>query len=200
MWLIVGLGNPGSDYAQTRHNVGFMVVNALNSELSIPLWAKMKHYFINKGSLRGHNVVLMKPLTYMNRSGIAVQSFLSYYKEKRQIVVIYDDLDLDVGTVRIRSSGSPGGHKGVKSISEALGSDDFIRIRIGIGRPLHLAVSDYVLRPFNEDQRIIIAHSLTKAKEAVVAIIDKGISFAQNKYNKKEVLHNEQSTNDSSGT
>jgi PTH1 family peptidyl-tRNA hydrolase len=156
---------------------------------------------MSKGVIMGHDVALMKPLTYMNRSGLAVQSFLSYYKEKRQILVIHDDVDLAVGSLRIRYGGSAGGHKGVRSIVESLGSYDFIRVKVGIGRPVHIPVSDYVLNPFSKDERELIQQCLKRAQEAVVAIIDKGLTSAQNIFNKKEVLSNEQkSTNDPSRT
>jgi len=156
---------------------------------------------MSKGVIMGYDVALMKPLTYMNRSGLAVQSFLSYYKEKREIMVIHDDVDLAVGALRIRYGGSAGGHKGVRSIAESLGSYDFIRVKVGIGRPVHIPVSDYVLNPFSKDERELIQQCLKRAQEAVVAIIDKGLTSAQNIFNKKEVLSNEQkSTNDPSRT
>ena len=187
MWLLVGLGNPGSEYELTRHNVGFLILDSLTSEFSLPLWTKKKHYLMSKGTIRGHNVVLIKPLTYMNLSGRAVQSFLSYYKEEREFMVIHDDLDLPVGIIKIRRGGSSAGHKGIRSIIHSIGSDDFIRLKVGIGKPVRQSVSDYVLSPFAEDEREKIDYCIKRAQEAITDIIENGLSHAQNIYNKKEV-------------
>ena len=135
MWLVVGLGNPGNEYEKTRHNIGFMVVDALAARFSIAFTQKTAHFIYGRGFIEEAKAILIKPLTFMNRSGIAVRDALRRYDEIENLIVIHDDLDLETGIIRIRKSGSSGGHKGVQSIIDSLGSREFIRIKIGIGRP-----------------------------------------------------------------
>ena len=153
MKLIVGLGNPGRQYERTRHNLGFMVADLLASRWSISLAIKGSGAF-GRGSIAGQPAGLLKPMTYMNRSGQAVLEVVQFYKlPLSDLLVISDDLDLPVGRVRMRAKGSAGGHKGLGDIIQRLGSDEFARIRIGIGRPDRGDAVDYVLSPFRPDEQ-----------------------------------------------
>jgi PTH1 family peptidyl-tRNA hydrolase len=185
MWLIVGLGNPGKTYANTRHNLGFLVIDILASNFSIPLQKKTKYFSIGTGSIDGSEVVLVKPLTFMNRSGLAVREVLLMYQEIDNILVVHDDLDLDTGTIRIRKSGSSGGHRGIESIIETLGTKSFLRLKIGIGRPEKMHSEDYVLTSFPKKEKAIVKNTLEKAVKAIETILAKGISQAQNEFHRE---------------
>jgi PTH1 family peptidyl-tRNA hydrolase len=185
MWLVIGLGNPGEDYVDTRHNVGFMVIDALASEVAIPVKHKTINYIYGRGFIEEYEIVLIKPLTFMNRSGAAVKEALRRYEEINNIVVIHDDLDLDTGIIRIRKTGSSGGHNGVQSIIDYLGTKDFIRIKIGIGRSERISPEKYVLRAFSKREKPVIEEAVKKAAEAVQIIVTKGIAHAQNIFHKK---------------
>lgn len=182
MWLIAGLGNPGDEYADTRHNAGFMVIDRLAARHSIPLRQKTDSYLFGRGFIEDRKVILIKPFTFMNRSGDAVMAAIRKNEDLEGILVVHDDLDLEPGTVRIRKSGSSGGHNGIQSIIDRLGSRDFPRVKVGIGRPERMPVERYVLKPFAKKEMPLIDEALETAADAVVDIIDKGISYAQNKY------------------
>ena len=156
MKLIVGLGNPGKQYEQTRHNIGFIVIDKLAEKLNIQLHqAKFKGLF-GSGLVEGEKVLLLKPLTYMNLSGESIRAIMDFYQiDIEDLVVIYDDLDLPAGRIRLRQRGSAGGHNGIKSTISHLGTQEFNRIRVGINRPTNgMAITDYVLGRFSEEERI----------------------------------------------
>ena len=182
MWIVAGLGNPGERYLKTRHNVGFMVVDALNERVG----AKFRHaanYEAALGTLGGERLLLMKPLTFMNLSGDAVQSALSYYKiAPSSLIVVHDDLDLDTGRLKIRLGGGSGGHKGIASIIEAIGSE-FLRVKIGIGRPAAGSAEGYVLGRFTPDEESIIGEKVARGADAVEAIVTLGHVRAMTLFN-----------------
>jgi len=188
MYIIVGLGNPGTEYEATRHNVGFMVIDRLSREYGIRLDKKSRLARWGEGALAGENVVLLKPLTFMNNSGLAVREILKGKGvELDRLIVIYDDLDLEPGRIRIRPDGGSGGHKGIQSIVGHLGSRDFLRVRIGIGRPSgRQDARDYVLHPFAKREREDVDFAIIKAADAVTFIIEHGVERAMNEFNRKE--------------
>jgi len=168
MKLFVGLGNPGRKYNQTRHNVGFMAIDVLATKWDIPMTEEKKFKgFFGSAHINGEKVLLLKPTTYMNLSGESVQSVMDFYDlEDQDIVVIYDDLDLDVGRVRLRYKGSSGGHNGIKSIILHMATQEFNRIKIGIGKNQNIPINDYVLGKFTCDEMIDISNALDKTNRA----------------------------------
>lgn len=182
MLLIVGLGNPGREYEETRHNVGFMLIDRLASDRNIKL-KRSGAALIGKGTVGGAQAVLMKPLTYMNLSGEAVARFSDFSIPVESIVVAHDDCDLPLGRIRLKKNGGSGGHKGIISITERLGSPDFQRVRLGIGRPDHGDVADYVLSPFKRDESDFLDEMLTRGIESVEALASFGIDAAMNRFN-----------------
>lgn len=180
MWLVVGLGNPGDMYAGTRHNIGFMVIDHLAGKHAVPLRSGTKMYIYGRGFIGGQEVLLIKPLTFMNKSGTAVREILKKHEDIENILVIHDDIDLETGVIRIRKAGSSGGHRGVESILETLGTNNFIRVKIGIGRSARVPVEEYVLRDFTKREKPVIDESIGMAAEAVALIMSKGLSSAQN--------------------
>lgn len=188
MKLIVGLGNPGNEYAKTRHNVGFMLVDALADHLNITLWKDKFNAKIAEGRIGTEKILLVKPQTYMNNSGEAVGPLMRWYKlEPKDIIVAHDDMDIPAGTVRIRKKGSSGGHNGIKSLIAHLGSENFARIRLGIGRPLPgWSVVKHVLAPFPAEDRIEVDKAIDYLIPAVKCIITDGLDIAMNKYNPKK--------------
>lgn len=188
MYVIAGLGNPGKQYENTRHNIGFMVIDSIAKAHEIPV-VEIKHRAqIGKGYLNGEKIILAKPLTYMNASGESIRALTDYYKIDTQtnFIVIYDDVSMDAGQLRIRKQGSAGGHNGIKSIIAHLGSEEFRRIKIGIGdkRPGD-DLADYVLGNFNKEERAVMKESIANAASAVEMILRDGIDAAMNRYNKK---------------
>lgn len=184
MKLIVGLGNPGKKYAATRHNVGFMAIKQLSEEFEIRNVDKDCESLIAQGVINDKKVILAQPLTYMNKSGRAVFKLMNKYDiDIEDLIVIYDDLDLPAGKVRIKGSGGSGGHKGIRSIIDYLDSDDITRIRIGIGRPIELDVTEYVLREFDKEQQKNIEKVLKNVDDIVVELIENGIDSTMNKFN-----------------
>ena len=180
MWLVAGLGNPGEEYADTRHNVGFWVIDTLAAEMSASVKIKTTNYVFGKGFIGEQKVLLMKPLTFMNRSGIAVMDAIRKFDDIENILIIHDDLDLDIGVIRIKKTGSSGGHNGIKSIIERLNSKDFLRLKVGIGRPNRGSAERYVLKKFNKQERPLIDEAVVNAVEAVSVIVNKGVAHAQN--------------------
>jgi peptidyl-tRNA hydrolase, PTH1 family len=191
MKLIIGLGNPGKEYARNRHNVGFHCINQIAKANSIDMKQRQCQSRVGTGTIAGTKVVLAKPGTFVNRSGEAVKQLMRKYGiEAEDIVVIYDDLDLPSGKMRIRKEGSSGGHKGMKSIIAALGGQDFFRIKIGIGRPSkenesrnEEMVVNHVLSDFTSEEIKLIKPAIDRAAEAVECIITGGIDEAMNKFN-----------------
>ncbi|WP_191276563.1 aminoacyl-tRNA hydrolase [Neobacillus kokaensis] len=185
MKVIVGLGNPGKQYENTRHNVGFEVVEELSNRLNIPLTqAKFKGQY-GIGMAGGQKILLLKPLTYMNLSGESIRAVTDYYQiDLEDLLVIYDDLDLPAGKIRLRQKGSPGGHNGIKSTVAHLGTQVFNRIRIGIDRPENgMSVPDYVLGRFRPDEQSSIQEAVKKSADACEAWLDKPFLQVMNEYN-----------------
>jgi len=190
MKLIIGLGNPGRGYAHNRHNAGFLCLAHLARRQGIRFSEKQAKARIGRGEIAGCPVVLAKPQTYMNQSGQSVSRLAEKFDVgPGDLIVIHDDLDLPLGKIRLRQGGSSGGHKGVSSIINGLGRPDFIRIRIGIGRPgafdkdTEAAVIAHVLSDFTPEERQIIARAIPTASEAVYCLLAEGLAVAMNKYN-----------------
>ena len=185
--IIIGLGNPGDTYKGTRHNVGFETIDRLSAKNGIKLKHKASFRAITgEGQIGSHDVVLVKPQTYMNLSGESVREILRFMKlPPSEIIVVYDDVALPVGDIRIREAGSAGGQNGMKNIISCLGTDEFFRVRIGIGKkPEGWDLADYVLSRFRKDEWAGMEEGITKAREAVGVILDKGILSAMNQFNK----------------
>ncbi|MFA5072934.1 MAG: aminoacyl-tRNA hydrolase [Nitrospirota bacterium] len=187
MKIIVGLGNPGNKYEHTRHNIGFKTVDEIARRLHIEVVKKKFDAHIAQTRIDAQEVILVKPQTYMNESGRSVSAILrNTYGNPADLIVIHDELDLPLGSVRIKSGGGHGGHNGLRSLLEYLESPDFIRIRIGIGRPaVGMDSADYVLNSFFKEERPIAAEAVIKAAEAVKTIITDGLVKAMNLYNQK---------------
>lgn len=188
MWLVVGLGNPGPEYKQTRHNAGFQVVQSLARKWGLQLKTRAHRSRLAETRRRGATVVLALPQTYMNLSGQAVGSLLAGYRVKPEnLIVVYDDLDLDLGQIRVRPNGSPGSHKGMQSIVEAIGTQDFPRVRVGIGpKPEDRDAADYVLEEFRPEEREKLQPALAQACQAVEMIIGGDLARAMNRFNRKK--------------
>ncbi len=185
---IIGLGNPGNQYKNTRHNIGFMVADAVASSLKCNKKYKEK-CFSHIYECPDHDVIIVKPQTYMNNSGIAVKNLLEeYYLTPEEILVVYDDLDLPLGAIRLRKKGSSGGHRGMKSIIENIKTEDFPRLKIGIGRPERKEqVVDYVLSPFPKDQQILLEKVIQSASQCILNVLKYGIDKSMNFCNQKIV-------------
>ncbi len=188
MKLIVGLGNPGSEYARTKHNVGFMLADALGERLSVPPFRERFNALVTEVYMGGEKVLIAKPQTYMNNSGEAVGPLMRFYKlEPEELIVIHDDMDIPAGTIRIRKKGSAGGHNGIKSIISHVGSENFSRVRIGIGRPLPgWTVVNHVLAPFSEEDAPKIKEAIASLLPAVECIVKDGTDIAMNRYNPRK--------------
>lgn len=190
MKLVVGLGNPGARYELTRHNVGFLAVDFLAQELDTDI-SRLGHFsLLGEGWLGREKIILMKPQTYMNLSGKAVVSAINFFKlPHSDVMIIYDDLDLETGRLRIRAHGSAGGHKGMGSVIQLLGSQEIPRIRIGIGRPSLGDVTDYVLRSFPDGEWEAVKRGFTQASKAVRLWITDGIVPTMNRYNAPDQIN-----------
>lgn len=185
MFVIAGLGNPGTKYSDTRHNIGFIAVEYLSRKLNINI-NKIRHKaLVGEGYIGTEKVLLVKPQTYMNLSGESIMDVVDYYKlPSENLIVIYDDVDLEPGVLRIRPKGSSGSHNGMKSIIYLLNKDDFPRIRIGIGKqPDYMDLADYVTSKFLKDEIPIMAEAAERAADAAQEIVLKGIAAAMNKFN-----------------
>lgn len=182
MFCIAGLGNPGIQYQETRHNAGFLVIERIAEKSGIAVNKKGFQSMYGKGVVEGNELFLVKPQTFMNLSGQAVSALLAYFKlPLERILVVYDDLDLPLGKLRFRLSGSSGGHKGMASIIEAIGSSDIPRLRVGIGRPPdNQDVVDYVLKPFCGPEKEIFSQSIERAAEAATFFVTKGPGYVAN--------------------
>ncbi|MCI9340279.1 MAG: aminoacyl-tRNA hydrolase [Dorea sp.] len=188
MFIIAGLGNPTLQYEGTRHNAGFDVIDALADKYNISVDYRKNRAFIGKGMIAGRKVILAKPQTYMNLSGESVRGLADYYKidEETELLIIYDDVSLDVGQLRIRKKGSAGGHNGIKSIIAELGTDVFPRIKVGVGeKPKQYDLADYVLGHFSKAERELMEEGYERAVHAVEMILSDGIDPAMNEYNRK---------------
>lgn len=189
MYLIVGLGNPEKKYDKTKHNVGFDAIDEMIDEYDIPSSGISMKGMYGKGFIGGEKVMVMKPLTYMNLSGHAVRAFVDYYNidVQRELIVIYDDVDMAAGQLRIRKKGSAGSHNGMKSIIQMLGSTDFTRIRVGIGpKPVKWDLADYVLAPFSKDERVKVDGVIEDIPDIIKTIVEDGVDIAMTRYNTKK--------------
>lgn len=200
MQLIVGLGNPGAKYRHTRHNIGFMIADATAERTRLRLsagraasskwmaWLKRQDLAESgQGTYQGHAFTLIKSLTFMNRSGEAVAHYVRALNlEVQDILVIFDDISLPVGTVRLRKKGGAGGHNGVQSIIDHLGTADFPRLRFGVGSDFERGEQvDYVLSPFAPDEQEVVEAAITQATDAVLTLVGEGIDIAMNRYNRR---------------
>lgn len=185
MKMIVGLGNPGKQYEGTRHNIGFHVIDELSNRLNIPLNQSKFNGMYGTGYIGTEKVMLLKPLTYMNLSGECIIPMMNYFDvEDEELVVIYDDLDLQAGKLRLRQKGSAGGHNGIKSIIQHLGTQEFNRIRIGVDRPKNgMKVPDYVLSNFTEDEKPEINLAVKKSADACEQWFTKSFLEVMNVFN-----------------
>lgn len=188
MFLIVGLGNPGVEYAATRHNIGFDMITYLSDKYNIPVNSREGKALVGKGILAGEKVMLAQPQTYMNLSGESVRALMDYYKiDIEDLLVIYDDISLDVGQIRIRKKGSAGGHNGLKNIIKMLGHDTFTRVRMGVGeKPKNYDLADYVLGHFPVEERKVMDDATKTAAEAIRMILTESADAAMNHFNSKK--------------
>lgn len=183
MFLIVGLGNPGKDYVETRHNAGFMVMDALAEKLNVRFDRRKFKGQVAEGRIGQNKIVLLKPETFMNLSGESLIEAVNFYKvEENHILVVFDDVSLDVGKIRIRKKGSAGGHNGIKSIISHLGSENFPRIKVGVGAAKRDLVR-HVLGKFTSEEKQVLNQALLAARDAVLAVLENGIDSAISEYN-----------------
>jgi PTH1 family peptidyl-tRNA hydrolase len=188
-WIVLGLGNPGAEYAHTRHNIGFDVIGILASRHHIRLNFRRDHARYGLGMIAGVPVLLAKPMTYMNRSGEAARALLQRYPiDTSHLLVVVDDVALPLGRIRIRPSGSDGGHNGLESIIQCLGTQAFPRVRVGIGSPPPGQMVEYVLSRFSPQEQPIIDEALQRAADAVEAIIAEGVQAAMNRFNAQNTV------------
>lgn len=187
-YVIIGLGNPGKDYEKTRHNMGYRAIDVLSYDAGIEIKRKKFHSLIGQGKIAGKKVVLVKPETYMNRSGIAARETAMWYDVPSQnVIVIYDDIDLPVGAIRIRKSGGPGTHNGMKSVVSELGTKDFTRIRIGVGAAkADEDLVDRVIGKVPKAEQALLDEAAREAAKAASDIIEKGVDIAMNIHNHTE--------------
>lgn len=184
-FLIVGLGNPGREYKDNRHNVGFMLIDRLSIRLNARLTRMQAKALVGSANYEGNKLIFAKPQTYMNLSGQSIQGLARFYKVPLEnMIVAHDDMDLPFGTLRVRPGGGPGGQRGVASTIERLGTKDFRRLRIGIGRPPgRMDPSDYVLQNFTQADSILLSEILDRAAQAVLTFVTEGLNAAMNKFN-----------------
>ena len=188
MYLIAGLGNPGRKYERTKHNVGFDVIDYVTDRHRIPFSGIQFQAECGKGIIAGQKVMLAEPLTYMNLSGEAVAALVNYYKldPEEELIVVYDDISLAPGQIRIRKKGSAGGHNGIKNIIANLGTDKFQRIKIGVGeKPKEWDLADYVLSPFSREERAAVDEAIGHAAKALELMLNDETDAAMNEYNRK---------------
>lgn len=185
MYLIVGLGNPEPQYLNTRHNMGFDVINKLSNTCDIKVSKSKFDAFYGVGEIKGKKVIIVKPQTYMNLSGESIIKFKRFYKiSNKNIIVVYDDMDLKLGNIRLKAKGSSGTHNGMKSVVENLKTEEFIRVRVGIGTPENKnEIINYVLEQIPKRERTILDESIEKAKDSILEILENGIDIAMNKFN-----------------
>ena len=185
MYLIVGLGNPEEEYANTRHNMGFDTINKLAKQYNIEINKKKFKGLYGTGIIEGKKVILLKPQTYMNLSGESIREIVDFYKiQTEDVILIYDDIDIDVGIIKIRKKGGPGTHNGMKSVIKHLGTGDFARVRVGIGSPQNKSdLINYVIGAISKEEQEKLDLSTTLAKEALIEIIKNDVNTAMNKFN-----------------
>lgn len=188
MKVIIGLGNPGKDYKRTRHNVGFMTIEKLAKDLKIDVAKSKFNSVYGETNYKGEKILLMKPLTYMNSSGVAVRDLVNFFKvDPADIIVIYDDVDIDFGDIRVRKQGSAGSHNGMKSIIYQIQNDQFPRIRIGIGKKHEQQdLANFVLTNFSKEEMEIIEEATELAAEAALDFVENGIDHTMNNFNNRK--------------
>ena len=188
MILIAGLGNPGKEYENTRHNAGFLVLDTLAQKLGADLSERKHRALCGKAVIGGQKVILLKPQTYMNSSGESIRAAADYYKvPPEDILVVYDDISLAPGQLRIRAKGSAGGHNGIKSIIAHLGTQEFPRVKVGIGeKPPRMDLADYVLGHFSPGEKKIMEEAAKEAADAICEIVNVGIEQAMNDHNRRK--------------
>lgn len=185
-WLIVGLGNPGENYARTRHNIGFRAVDCLAGQLGAKIDRAKFRGLYGQASFKGLKLILLKPQTFMNNSGLSVMDAARFYKlPAERVIVLFDDISLDVGRLRVRADGSAGGHNGIKSIIGGLNSQSFPRVKIGVGAKPHpdYELADWVLSSFTKDEEKLLAPVIEDAASAALELIENGVQAAASKYN-----------------
>lgn len=184
MYLIVGLGNPEPEYSDTRHNMGFDVINNLSKKTGIEVTKNKFDALYGTGTIENEKVVLLKPQTYMNLSGKSIRECKNFFKiENDKIIVIYDDIDIEPGTIKIRKKGSAGSHNGMKSVINEIGTIEFPRIRVGTGQPQKEELVNYVLKKLSKDEKNVLAEGIEAASRSIIEIIKNGIDAAMNKFN-----------------
>ena len=185
MYLIVGLGNPGDKYLKTYHNLGYMSIDILADKLGVEFSKTKFNAQLAQAKYRGETLLLTKPLTFMNLSGESVRELIDYYKiDEEDLIIIYDDISLDPGKIRLRRKGSAGGHNGIKSIIQHLGSDVFPRVKVGVGsKPKEWDLVDHVLGRFSDEDRVLVEESIRKTSDAIVDILNEDIGYAMNNHN-----------------
>ncbi len=188
MYIIVGLGNPGKQYEHTRHNVGFEVIDILADQIGICIEEKKHKALCGRGILEGQKVVLVKPQTFMNLSGESVRAIFDFYKvESKDIIIVYDDVSLEPGQLRIRGKGSAGGHNGIKNIIAHLGTQEFPRVKVGVGeKPKGMDLADYVLSRFSKEEQDTMEEAFHEAANAVAMMVKQDIDSAMNHFNMKK--------------
>ena len=192
MYLIVGLGNPGTEYAATRHNIGFDMITYLSDKYRIPMRGKEGKAIVGKGFIEGQKVMLAQPQTFMNLSGESVRALMDYYKlTEEEVVIIYDDISMPVGQVRIRPKGSAGGHNGIKSIIQHLGTQEFPRIKIGVGdKPANGDLVKHVLGRFGKEEDVMIRDVFELAEKGLLALLQEDVAAAMNTVNGIKIERN----------
>lgn len=188
--IIAGLGNPGPQYAMTRHNTGFMAIDALASNYNISFKAsKDRRYEVGEGMVSNQPILLLKPLTYMNKSGQAINHILNYYNiSPSSLLVVHDDIDIPLGSLKFTRGGGAGGHNGIRSIITSIGTDIFPRLKIGVGRPAGpVPIDQYVLSGFTKVEKDMLQKVLTMALEGIICFVQKGIDAAMNEFNGKKI-------------
>lgn len=191
MFIIAGLGNPRKEYDNTRHNIGFALIDTLADQYNISVMDVKQKALTGKGMINGQKVILVKPLTFMNLSGESIRLITDYYKidVSMELIVVSDDISLPPGQIRVRKKGSAGGHNGLKNIIQHLGSEEFQRVRIGVGeKPEGYDLADYVLGHFSKEEQPLMREGMKKAAEAVVMMLDGNVDGAMNEFNRKVVL------------
>lgn len=188
MYIIIGLGNPEKDYSNTRHNMGFDTINKLAKQFEIEVTKNKFKGLYGTGMIEGEKVILLKPQTFMNLSGEALTEAMNFYKlSPKDIIIIYDDVDIEPGNIRIRKNGSAGSHNGMKSIISSINTDVFCRVRVGIGKPKeHIDMITHVIGHISEEEAEELDKGVKIAEEAVIEIVRNNIDSAMNKYNKKK--------------
>ncbi len=188
-YLIIGLGNPGREYQNNRHNVGFMVVGEIAKKLGVEFSRVQSNALVTKGEYRGSRIILAKPRTFMNNSGQAAGALARFYKvPQAQILIVYDEVDLDYEVIRLRPEGGSAGHNGMKSIFKTFGTEEFPRLRVGVGRPPgKMPTPAYVLQDFSKQQKETLPFLLDKASDASLKFVSDGITSAMNEFNQKDI-------------